>query len=302
MYEGTTDLNVSNKQRKLTIDDLHEILTFDKDKNGFPKLTDRNVALIEFIINNDSNYRALDDSDGDSISQTIIGFNDSTDIEKIEKIVEVIDNQNSTHLSSMGRGHKGDNSGRKKTIDYIATIPNFFSRLEKRDFELVNDIALNAIPPSKNFKGKYIFSFASKYCTYVARTVFRGTQEADNYSIFDDVICEILPYYAWAYLGEDEYIKLKKRRNKEGQIPSSEKERVSKIKEIYGKKNKGDYQGYCELIDKIRYSTQKLFKENQPISRKGFDHLLWYYFKGKKTKDRIANAVNLVGKESSRII
>ena len=90
MYEGTTDLNVSNKQRKLTIDDLHEILTFDKDKNGFPKLTDRNVALIEFIINNDSNYRALDDSDGDSISQTIIGFNDSTDIEKIEKIGKII--------------------------------------------------------------------------------------------------------------------------------------------------------------------------------------------------------------------
>ena len=275
---------------------------FDIDKNGFPALTTKNVALIEFIIHNDSNYRALGDSETDSISKTIDNYYNPKDPKKILKIVEIIDKQNSTHLASMGRGHKGDNSGRVKTANYIATIPDITKRLENRDFELVNDIALNAIPPSKDFKGRYIFSFASKYCTYVARTLFRNTKEADNFSIFDDVISKILPYYAWTYLGDESFcrIKSKKRKSKEGLSLSPEKERVSTIKHTFGAKNNGNYQGYCELIDKIRNAATMLFKDDKPISRKGFDHLLWYYFKG--DSKRIKKALKLVGNNSAQLL
>ena len=45
---------------------------------------------------------------------------------------------------------------------------------------------------------RYTFSFASKFCTYVSRYLYNS----DDYCIYDNVLCNALPYYAWAYLGE----------------------------------------------------------------------------------------------------
>ena len=38
------------------------------------------------------------------------------------------------------------------------------------------------------------------------------------------------------------------------------------------------------------------------ISRKDFDHLLWYYFKGGSDNPRIVSAMHCVGKQDSRLV
>jgi len=115
---------------------------------------------------------------------------------------------------------------------------------------LVNQIA-GAIP------GRYTFSFASKYCTYWSRYLL----EADGYSIYDKILREILPYYAWVYIGENHMAR-----------------KQSKIEKEFGQRNRGDYLGYRNLIDRIRREVE--CRTGYAITRKDFDHLLWYYYKG----------------------
>ncbi len=277
---------------------------FDMDKNGFPALTENNVRRVKFLIANDSNYSLLDDQYEDSISQTINTFsiNHRVDNEKgIFEIVKVIDSQNSTHLSYTGI--EGDNSkkGREIMTSFIygLTKKGFYDRLIKADSELVNEIAKCAI------KERNTFSFASKFCTYMARALYKGKKEEDNYSIFDSVMCNVLPYYAWVYLRE-KHIKRK----------------CSSIPEEFAAKENGNYEGYRKLIDAIRdsardnvvwdttveseFSSKNEIWDKRPrkyhISRKDLDHLLWYYFKGSSNKDKIQRALSCVGKEENLLV
>lgn len=279
---------------------------FDMDKNGFPALTENNVKRVNFLIANDSNYSLLDDQYEDSISQTINKFNKdhyTDDEDEIREIVEVIDRQNSTHLSFTGMEGDDRNNGRAIMAKYICglTKNGFYILLKNADPELVNDIAKNAI------KTRNTFSFASKYCTYMARALFKGEKEEDNYSIFDSVMCNALPYYAWAYLGDKyKYIKRK----------------CSTIPEEFAAKGNGKYKEYRDLIDEIRKAARDnviwdntIERDNisnnenwdkRPrkhyISRKDFDHLLWYYFKGSSKKKGIKEALECVGNEDRLLI
>lgn len=264
---------------KIFTDDK-KIYSFDVDKNGFPVLTEKNVDLINFLIDNDSNYRYdADPLNVDSTYNIIKKFGRTYNINELEKIVTKIDLQNSTHQSS--EGPNGGNKGRNITAQYISNIDNLYERIKNEDAELVNEIA-EAIPT------RYTFSFASKYCTYISRYLF----DADGYSIYDLILCNILPYYVWVYLGENH------KSNKKSKVASE-----------YGTKWKGDYKGYRDLIDRIRMKSNELI--GYSICREDFDHLLWYYFKGDRDiKDNIGNiihesritrALNLVGKETSRL-
>lgn len=254
--------------------------SFDIDKNGFPALTRKNVELINFLIDNDSNYRYdADPQNADSTYNVIRKFGETYKVDELEKIITKIDLQNSTHQAS--EGSRGGNRGRIITAEYISNIENLYERLKNEDAELVNEIA-KAIPT------RYTFSFASKYCTYMSRYLF----EADGYSIYDLILCNILPYYAWVYLGENH----KANRN-------------SKVASEYGMKGNGDYKGYRDLIDRIRMKSNEL--TGYSIRRVDFDHLLWYYFKGDRdVKDTIGNiiyssritrALRIVGNDDSRL-
>lgn len=86
-------------------------------------------------------------------------------------------------------------------------------------------------------------SFASKFCHYACFYLFEGLSEQDNYSIYDNIVKKALPLYA-------DYYKLTLR-------------------------SLDDYGAYQKAIDDI------IAKSNSGISRNGFDHLLWYYFKGR---------------------
>lgn len=269
------------------MEDIMEIFTnykrmysFDVDKNGFPALTEKNVELINFLIDNDSNYRYdADPQNADSTYNMIKKIGETHNVDMIEKIITKIDLQNSTHQAS--EGSAGGNRGRSITAEYISNIEDLYERLRNEDAELVNEIA-KAIPT------RYTFSFASKYCTYMSRYLF----DADGYSIYDLILCNILPYYAWVYLGENH----KSNKN-------------SKVASEYGTKDNGDYQGYRDLIDRIRMKSKEL--TGYSIRRVDFDHLLWYYFKGDRDakddngniiyRSRITRALCMVGNNDSRL-
>lgn len=259
----------------------NKVYSFDMDKNGFPALTQKNVDLVNFLIDNDSNYRYdADPENNDSTYNLIKNSKETRDVEIIKKIVKKIDKQNSTHQAS--EGAKGGGDGINITASYISEIDNLYGRLKEEDPTLVNEIA-KAIPT------RYTFSFASKYCNYMSRYLF----DADGYSIYDDILCKILPYYAWVYIKENHKAQKK-----------------SKIAKTFAAKDKGDYKGYRDLIDRIR---QKAFEETgYKIGRVDFDHLLWYYYKGDRDikndegdlvyESRITQAMKCVGEEESIVV
>lgn len=269
---------------------------FDLDANGILALTEENVARINFIIDNDSNYRLFSDMDNlNSIGRYIADRKNVTpwNVDEILHIVTEIDKQNSTHQDSIGIKKDANNptarnnGGRQKTAEYIYNIRGLYERLENGDASLVNDIAKALYRIDGG--GRYTFSFASKFCTYVSQALYNS----DEYSIYDKVVSDILPYYAWAYLGKDCYFGRTK----------------SKISKVFGIDDKsGDYESYRKLIDSIRYRNKEL--TGYLILRKDFDHLLWYYFKGDrdlkddKTKrtlhiSRTTLALNYIRKENT---
>ena len=78
---------------------------------------------------------------------------------------------------------------------------------------------------------------------------------------------------------------------------------------MFAQKEKGDYQGYRDLIDKIRDKSKQLIRYD--ISREGFDSIVWYYFKGEKDlydennkylfKSHITESLEHVEKENSKL-
>ena len=102
--------------------DIDEVLKFETIENDFPKLTEKNVKLIDFIIKNDSNYRS--DNDENNVSSTlnlVKQYKIEPSRDNLKKVIKAIDKQNSTHLSVSGN-KIGDNQGIEKTVDYIFDI------------------------------------------------------------------------------------------------------------------------------------------------------------------------------------
>ncbi len=86
-------------------------------------------------------------------------------------------------------------------------------------------------------------SFASKFCHYACFYIFEGTKYQDNYSIYDRILKTVLPWYL-GYFGIEQF-------------------------------NLDNYRDYRMAVDGIRDVS------GIEISRNGFDHLLWYYHKGR---------------------
>lgn len=245
---------------------------FDLDSNGILALTEKNVALIHFIVENDSNYRSPI-----SVEKYIKDKPIPWDEKEILDIVTIIDRQNSTHQEAIGvkkdesNPNAKNNGGRLKTAEYICAIDRLYERLEIGDASLVNEIAKALFQEEGD--GRYTFSFASKFCTYVSQALY----QTDAYSVYDKVLHDILPYYAWAYLGERRYFAKKK----------------SRVDVEFGISKRADdsYKRYRDFIDAIRRRSEEL--TGYQISRRDFDLLLWYYFKGdrdiedKRTKEKL---------------
>ncbi len=230
---------------------------FDLDVNGLPTLTEKNFLFVKALIENDSNYRAPDDSSKNY--KKLLENNFPKTYEKILLAVKLIDKYDSTHLSSEGRNFKSYNKGREITAEKIKDLidnDGLEQKLLKGSADPVHFIA-NAVNESHykergTYDGKYNISFATKYCAYVSLYALK----VDKYCIYDRVLGEILPYYAKMYCSKN----------------------ISRIHI----KSQQEYDVYKALIDEIIRCAAEI--TGYKASYKEFDGLLWYYFKGENSR------------------
>ena len=226
---------------------------------GLVELSKKNVAKVEAIIQNDSAY--IKSSDKDACAQG--GYKGSTAywmtrlkpillgagsvVDKYDDVlsnaIHAVDRDNSTHLNA-------DGVGRGEMLDRIKKIPRlrlveYLKCPRESKYHLINVLSQATHPKDSKHKPRTNLSFASKFCHYACFYLFEGEPEQDNYSIYDNVVLRVLPRYC-------DYYKVSKSRS-------------------FAR----DYLVYQTTIDEIIKAAGGL------ISRNGFDHLLWYYFKGR---------------------
>ena len=233
------------------------------DYGAIAKITRENVAKIEFILRIDSDYK---DSINENKKRTnnyngsssywfkqlkeLLDNNKNVSSENytyeeiIEGIIIAVDNENSTHLNSdtMGRYTVKNRIlalSRNELVEYLKNPNN--------TYKLINLIATPVEEGEKNH-----LSFASKFCRYTSRYLFKDTNDEDHYAIYDSVLVKSLPLYIKRYLNED----------------------------VKPKEYINNYLKFSNYIDRIIDSAKK--EHGNKISRNGFDHLIWYYHKGRQ--------------------
>lgn len=257
----------------------------DEDNSGNVKITLENVAKVEAMISYDSKYyrsgnvdsypddkwlkelhkefKSMPDYDGyrgstafwmrriyeyffkpESIYKAFVGI-EQTDYFRflIYNAVCAVDAENSTHINA-------DGVGRIELTDrLVACEEDLLSKLKNtKEYPLIQLLTERTNP-----KGKYSprtnFSFATKFCHYACFHIFEDVdiEYRDSYSIYDNVVSNAL-------------------RGKHFNMKEDENFDADNI-DIVEK-----YRRYQRLIDRIR---------NKLVSRNGFDHLIWYYYKGK---------------------
>lgn len=232
-------------------------------KTNLVALTQDNVARVEAMIQNDAAYLNAVNKN----TQPKNGKGGSTAfwmcaLEKyinnkdrkswsykqiIEQAIRAVDRDNSTHLNADGVG-RDEITNRICSLS-LEDLTDYLQRPHDTKYKLFETIAQKTHPTDKKYKPRTNKSFASKFCHYACFYLFEDKPEQDNYSIYDSVVKEALPLYA-------EYYNMN-------------------IKEY----NLEDYVDYSKIIEKI------LEMSGNNISKNGFDHLLWYYFKGRNIKN-----------------
>ena len=249
-------------QNEIEQSNKYMLETFNFMGKELVQILPENVYKIEAMIKNDSAYiktfdknaapnkKNSNDSTAYWMSKLLNLMQDAkiknTDQEYrniIEKVVISIDSENSTHLNADGVGRK-EISARISAIEKNRLL-NLLKYPRENNFELIRIISEKTHPENNQKKARANLSFASKFCHYACFFLFEGTEFQDNFSIHDNVLKNALVYYA-DYYG----IKL-------------EKDTLT------------TYAKYSQLIDLI------IEKNGNLISRNGFDHLLWYYFKAR---------------------
>lgn len=165
-----------------------------------------------------------------------------------------IDSENSTHLNA-------DTVGREQLTDRIVLHQSDLISLLKdtSDYPLIEILSKSTDPQGKTYKksGKDVpfsprnnFSFATKFCHYACFFLFEDheCENRDLYSIYDNVVVTAL---------KEQY----------GFVDITET--TDPVNFCYARK----YKHYQQKVDEIR---------NGQVSRNGFDHLMWYYYKGKE--------------------
>lgn len=169
----------------------------------------------------------------------------------IENAIEAVDRENSTHLNADGVG-RDEIGGRISKIDPAALMK--YLKNDDGSYELIKIISEKTNPKGNGkHKPRENLSFASKFCTYASLYIFDKKEYKekyrDGYSIYDGILEDAVQVYAKQFDVECEF------KNKDNKVDK--------------------YKSYQKTIDDIRDKAKDDFK----ISRNGFDHLLWYYYK-----------------------
>ena len=297
---GISDEALESKKYEFETYDEEEL--FGNKNVALAKLSRENVAKIEAIIKLDSNYakssdinaaprkkNSKDDLDISDLSENELksdfnslsySYGGSTAWWFISGAVAAVDRENSTHLNSTSKvtQNKTTPIGRTVITERICrrciTIGGLKERLKNDDFteegllsklaELIDiDVIKELVDKSsiKCSKERTNLSFANKFCHYASFYLFDKDEYRDRYSIFDREVGRLLPYYLSSrHLNLNLPATLKITRNMFVNDQGASKKQVS-------------YALYHECIGQVI--------KNSNISRNGFDHLLWYYYKGK---------------------
>lgn len=241
---------------------------FDKTPEAHEPLGQNSPALLEYNFNGYRGSSAfwmhrLGEYYGYNYGNEFNGFDSVKDYPwyyrfLIYNAVCAIDAENSTHINA-------DKVGRKEITDRIVKHRDKLLELLKdtKNYPLIGTLseetnpkyeAGNTNPARKNF------SFATKFCHYACFYIFenKDVEYRDSYSIYDYIVSNALTTY---YGFED--------------IKPSEND--SDDEQFFVEK----YRNYQTFIDNLRDNAAKASKAPNPVSRNGFDHLLWYYYKGK---------------------
>lgn len=236
---------------------------------GLLDLTPNNVALVEAMVANDSDYAQAGNANAvplgkykgstaywmTQLKKTLLN-NDVNIANIMKEAVLAVDRENSTHISA---DHYGPEVLTDRLLTRKDTLINDLKD-RKKGFALIKLLSHKTFEEDKLVvEGKTYFprenySFATKFCHYACLFFFNNEDECeyrDNYSIYDGIVVKALPIYL---KGKN----IKKKNGKEyrkGDFDTAEK-----------------YPLYSEMIDILR---------NNKISRNGFDHLLWYFHKAR---------------------
>ncbi len=213
----------------------------------------------------------------------------------IAGIIHNIDRTNSTHLNARTKNEEtGETEGRKQIYKTITkSITDYINKYKATKKDALKSMLkdpgkplIGEIAEKDDKTGKFNLSFASKFCHYLTWYLYNE----DMYSIYDSVIAENLPEYIKHYKITDNdindikvkyYQKINRQKIKNflknPPFKNKSKTEVDMKAEIHE-----FYITYMDIIDKI--IEEGCNQEHEPqITRRQFDHLVWYCNKGRAT-------------------
>lgn len=253
-------------------------------------ITQRNVAIVEAMIRNDSAYirsnqvtasiqykRGSEHSTKSTWKERVaeeaqnikyggstafwmmklknyLLFNRSDPLYTYEDVmyytISAIDRENSTHLNADGVGRE-EITERLLAINKSQLVAFLKApQASPNSYKLVDIISEITHPARKDYKPRINYSFATKFCHYACFYLFDGVPEQDNFSIFDNVLEKALIKY------------------------------IKKYQLDYSVANFKKYDKYLEAIEAVICESEHK-GHGDKVSRNGLDHLLWYYYKGR---------------------
>lgn len=225
------------------------------------KLTRDNVAIVEAMIRNDSAYIHSTDINAAPIYNrkgevtyggssaywmTLLKRALSNEQTKPYSYEDIIIGAVEAVDRENSTHLNADRCGRQEIADRIIRFDHseFIQCLKDPDYKGMKLIEEISARTKAEKRARCNLSFASKFCHYACFYIFEGTEYQDNYSIYDRILKAVLPLYLSYYRIEKHF-------------------------------NLDDYREYRKAVDAIRKAS------GIEISRNGFDHLLWYYHKGR---------------------
>lgn len=232
-------------------------LQFDYDGDGVLLITKENYLRLKMAVDLNDRY-SVGNADNEKTAQYYIkndylkGGHLVNDIDVIKEVCKRIDKENSTHLSVVGNRKIKISNKTNNGIDImakrIANVENLEQRLKDGDPSLVQELG-------GKVGERHAVSFASKFCTEVSLTAFGNTKFAK----FDSVMRDVLPIYAYNYLGKT-YWKKTTRGNYVSTFSADK------------------YKEYLEVVTDVVDATKHSFPD---VDIDKLDLMLWYYYKGK---------------------
>lgn len=252
------------------------VLDYVCDYDKMPALTRKNARFIEAVVKLDSNYakdsqiippddkfnidKHYSNAAGRFCGSTAYWFNKLKNKEidfqtGILGVVVAIDTTNSTHLEAAKNGRQ---EMRDRICTRCASVDELIFELNKKYSANIENHLISLLTKSIPARGKsgerYNLSFASKFCSYAS--IYLETEV--QYSKYDNVVSDALPYYEEVYLGV-------KRKKAEYKVSQNIPDKYGHLLNLYDR--------YSKCIENILAKTN--------LNKEELDHIIWYGYKGR---------------------